>query len=91
MLASVLAWILVGSIVGCLASVIVRGTGIGIVGHILVGIIGAVIGGLILSLIGNTGATGFDLWSVVVAFIGAVMLLLLLHLLGINTRGTTRP
>ncbi|HEV8191798.1 MAG TPA: GlsB/YeaQ/YmgE family stress response membrane protein [Ktedonobacterales bacterium] len=91
MLGSILAWIVGGGIAGWLASVVVRGTGIGIVGDVLVGIIGAVIGGIMFSLIGDTGAIGFDVWSVVVAVIGAVVLLLLLRLLGINTRGPTRP
>jgi len=91
MLVSILAWIVVGGIVGWLASVILRGTGIGVVGDVLLGIIGAVIGGSILSLIGNTGVVGFDMWGVVVAFIGAVVLLLLLRLLGIGMRGPRRP
>jgi uncharacterized membrane protein YeaQ/YmgE (transglycosylase-associated protein family) len=87
---SIFAWIVVGSFVGWLASVIVRGTGIGVVGDVLVGVIGAVIGGVVFSLLGNTGATGFDVWSAVVALIGAMVLLLLLRLLGISTRGPTR-
>lgn len=87
---SILAWIVVGGIVGWLASVIVQGTGIGVVGDVLVGIIGAIIGGIVFSLLGNTGTTGFDVWGVAVAFIGAVVLLLLLRLLGISTRGPTR-
>ena len=91
MLVSILAWIAVGGIAGWLASVVARGTGIGVVGDVLLGIIGAVIGGIILSLIGDTGVVGFDVWSVVVAFIGAVVLLLLLRLLGIGMRGPRRP
>jgi len=90
MFLSVLAWIIVGGLVGWLANRLVRGAGIGVVADVIVAFIGAVIGGTILSLIGNTGATGFDIWSVIVAFIGAVVLLLLLRLLGIGTRGTPR-
>lgn len=91
MLVSILAWIVVGGIVGWLASMIVQGTGIGVVGAVLIGILGAAIGGTIFLLIGGASASGFDVGSVVVAFIGAVVLLLLLRLLGINTRDPTRP
>ena len=91
MLVSVLAWIVVGGLVGWLANVVVHGTGIGVVPDVLIGIIGAVIGGIMLSLIGDTGVVGFDGWSVAVAFIGAVVLLLLLRLLGIGRRDIARP
>lgn len=80
MLGAIITWIVVGLIAGWLASLVVRGTGLGIVGDIIVGIIGGVIGGIILSLIGGSGVTGFNIWSVIVAFVGAVILLLIVRL-----------
>jgi uncharacterized membrane protein YeaQ/YmgE (transglycosylase-associated protein family) len=71
-----------GGIAGWLASLVVQGTGMGIVGNGIVGIIGALIGGFVLSLLlpGTFGLTGFNLGSLVVAFIGAVILLFLIRL-----------
>lgn len=80
MLGAIITWIIVGLIAGWLASLVVRGSGLGIVGDIIVGIIGGVIGGIILSLIGGPGVTGFNIWSVIVAFVGAVILLLIVRL-----------
>lgn len=79
MLGALLTWIIVGGIAGWLASLVVRGTGLGILGDIIVGIIGGFIGGLLLSLIGGAGFTGFNLWSLIVAFIGGVVLLLIVR------------
>lgn len=78
----IIAWIIVGGIAGWLASLVVRGTGLGLVGDIIVGIVGGLIGGFLLSLLlpGSFSVTGFNFGSVVVAFIGAVILLLLVRL-----------
>lgn len=78
----IIAWIIVGGIAGWLASLVVRGTGLGLVGDIIVGIVGGLIGGFLLSLLlpGSFSVTGFNLGSVVVAFVGAVVLLLLVRL-----------
>jgi uncharacterized membrane protein YeaQ/YmgE (transglycosylase-associated protein family) len=74
---NILAWVIVGGIAGWLASLVVRGGGMGIVGDVIVGIIGALIGGFVLSLLlpGTFGFTGFNFGSLIVAFIGAVILL----------------
>jgi uncharacterized membrane protein YeaQ/YmgE (transglycosylase-associated protein family) len=77
---SILAWIVVGGIAGWLASLVVRGSGLGLLGDIIVGIVGAFIGGLLLNLIGGPSFTGFNLYSLIVAFIGAVVLLLVIRL-----------
>lgn len=77
---SILGWIILGGLAGWLASLLVRGTGLGILVDILVGIVGAFIGGFIVSALGGTGVTGFNLWSFVVAVIGAVVLLLIVRL-----------
>jgi uncharacterized membrane protein YeaQ/YmgE (transglycosylase-associated protein family) len=76
----ILGWIILGGLAGWLASRLVRGTGLGLLGNILVGIVGGVVGGLIISALGGTGITGFNLWSFVVALLGAILLLLLVRL-----------
>jgi uncharacterized membrane protein YeaQ/YmgE (transglycosylase-associated protein family) len=82
MLINLLVWIIVGGIAGWLASLVVQGGGIGIIGDIIVGIVGALIGGFLLSLLlpGTFDITGFNLSSLIVAFIGAVILLLIVRL-----------
>ncbi len=80
MLGSIIAWIIVGAIGGWLASLVVRGTGLGLLGDIIVGIIGGIIGGIIVSALGGSGVSGINIWSIIVAFIGAVVLLLIVRL-----------
>ena len=76
----IIGWIIIGLIAGALAGMVMRGGGYGIVGDIIVGIIGALIGGFILSLLG-VGVSGF--WATLVAaFIGACILIALLHAFG---------
>jgi uncharacterized membrane protein YeaQ/YmgE (transglycosylase-associated protein family) len=88
MLGTIIVWIIIGGIAGWLASLVVRGGGLGIGMDIVVGIVGALIGGFILSVLGlGGGLTGFNLISLVTAFIGAVILLLLVRLF---TRGSSR-
>jgi uncharacterized membrane protein YeaQ/YmgE (transglycosylase-associated protein family) len=84
----ILAWIIIGGLAGLLASVVVRGTGLGILGDIVVGIIGAFVGGFIFNAFGHAGFTGFNLWSLFVAFVGAVILLIIVKAL--KGRGTWR-
>jgi uncharacterized membrane protein YeaQ/YmgE (transglycosylase-associated protein family) len=78
-----LAWIIVGAIAGWLASNLMHSR-LGLIGDIVVGIVGALVGGFLFNLIGVPGATGFNIWSVVVAFVGAVVLLGVLRLLSGN-------
>jgi uncharacterized membrane protein YeaQ/YmgE (transglycosylase-associated protein family) len=87
---TLLAWIIVGGIAGWLASLVVQGGGMGVLGDIIVGIVGAILGGLLLSLLlpGNFSLTGFNLGSLVVAFVGAVVLLLILRAIGAGRRTT---
>jgi uncharacterized membrane protein YeaQ/YmgE (transglycosylase-associated protein family) len=77
---SLLGWIVIGGLAGWLASVLVRGRGLGLLGNIVIGIVGAFIGGLIVSVLGGTGMTGFNLWSFVVALLGALALLTIVRL-----------
>ncbi len=76
---SILSWIIVGLIAGFLASKIVNRTGEGFIRDILLGIVGAVIGGWIFNTFGSTGVTGLNLWSIMVAVMGGVALLVVFH------------
>jgi uncharacterized membrane protein YeaQ/YmgE (transglycosylase-associated protein family) len=79
MVGTIIVWIIVGAIGGWLASLVVRGSGLGLGGDIVVGIIGGIIGGLIVSALGGSGVSGLNIWSIIVAFIGAVILLLIVR------------
>jgi uncharacterized membrane protein YeaQ/YmgE (transglycosylase-associated protein family) len=83
---NILAWIIVGGIAGWLAGLVVQGTGLGIIGDIIVGVVGALIGGFLLSLLlpGTFGFSGFSIGSLIVAFIGAVVLLFILKTIGVG-------
>jgi uncharacterized membrane protein YeaQ/YmgE (transglycosylase-associated protein family) len=76
---SVLGWILLGLIAGFIASKIVNRTGQGFLLDIVLGIVGAVVGGFLFSTIGATGITGFNLYSMFVAIVGATVLLWVYH------------
>ena len=75
----IVGWIVLGGLAGWLAS-LVTGTNDrqGCIGNIVVGIVGALIGGAIASFLGGSGITGFNLYSLLVAVVGAVILLVLL-------------
>jgi uncharacterized membrane protein YeaQ/YmgE (transglycosylase-associated protein family) len=77
---SILAWLVVGLIAGFLASKVINKTGSGLVIDILLGIVGAMVGGFIFNQFGAVGTTGINLYSIFVAFIGAVVVLLIYHL-----------
>lgn len=73
---SIIAWIILGLVAGFIASKIVNKTGEGFLLDIALGVIGAIVGGFLFSLIGHEGVTGFNLWSLFVAVIGAIVVLL---------------
>ena len=75
-----IAWLIIGAIAGALAGRLVEGRGLGCLANVVVGIAGAVIGGVILDQLGPNASYGF-LGSIVVAFIGASLLLAVLRLL----------
>ena len=81
-----LAWIIVGAIAGWLASMVMHSS-LGLLGDIIAGIVGAIVGGFLFNAIGVAGATGFNIWSVFVAFIGAVVLLAVVRMFS-RGRGT---
>ena len=76
---SIVAWIFLGLISGFLASKIVNKRGDGTFIDIILGIVGAVVGGLIFNAVGAAGVTGFNIWSMVVAVLGAVLVLVVKH------------
>jgi len=73
-LINILLWLILGGLAGWLASLVMK-TSQGLALDIVVGIIGAFIGGFVFNLLGAAGVTGFNLYSLFVAFIGAVILL----------------
>ena len=73
---SILSWIVVGLIAGVLGKLIMPGDDPGgFIVAILLGIVGAFVGGFVVSLFGGIGVTGFNVWSILVATLGAVILL----------------
>ena len=78
---SFLAWIVLGLISGFIASKIVNKSGSGAVIDIVLGVVGAVVGGWLFNTIGHVGVTGLNLYSVLVAVVGAIVVLLLYHAL----------
>jgi uncharacterized membrane protein YeaQ/YmgE (transglycosylase-associated protein family) len=88
MLVTIIAWIVLGAIAGWIAGLLVRGDeGLGVVGHIILGIVGALVGGFLANALGfGTGREGGDivnLQSIIVAIIGAV---LVVWVVGLFTR-----
>jgi len=78
---SILAWIILGLVAGFIGSKIVNKSGEGIILDIVLGVVGAFLGGFIFSFFGAQGVTGLNLWSLFVAVVGAVVILLLYHAL----------
>lgn len=88
MLVDLLVWIIVGAVAGWLASLVMRtNSSQGLLGDIIVGIVGALIGGFLLDALGvGGGVSGINIASILTAFIGAIVLLLILR----AVRGTSR-
>jgi uncharacterized membrane protein YeaQ/YmgE (transglycosylase-associated protein family) len=76
---SVIVWIILGVIAGFIASKIVNRSGEGMILDIVLGIVGGVVGGWLFSFFGAEGVTGFNLYSMVVAIIGAIVVLVIYH------------
>lgn len=76
---SFLAWIVLGLVAGFIGSKIVNKTGEGILLDIVLGIVGAVVGGWLFTTFGAAGVTGLNLYSILVAVVGAVVLLVAYH------------
>jgi uncharacterized membrane protein YeaQ/YmgE (transglycosylase-associated protein family) len=82
-----LTWIIVGLVAGVLASLVMGGTGYGIIGDIIIGIVGAFVGGWLFRTLGVRSPMGGLAGVIFVAFIGAVVLIFILRLI----RGGRRP
>jgi uncharacterized membrane protein YeaQ/YmgE (transglycosylase-associated protein family) len=76
---SILAWIILGLVAGFIGSKLVNKTGEGFVLDIALGIVGAVVGGWLFNRFGAAGVTGLNLYSLLVAVVGAVMVLVVYH------------
>jgi len=85
---SIIAWLILGLIAGFIASKIVNKTGEGVLLDIVLGIVGAFVGGFLFSLIGAAPITGFNIYSLIVAVIGAIVVLVVYH--AVAGRGTGR-
>jgi uncharacterized membrane protein YeaQ/YmgE (transglycosylase-associated protein family) len=75
----IISWIVLGLIAGFIGSKIVNRTGEGFLLDIVLGVVGAIVGGYLFTLLGSNGVTGFNLWSLFVAVIGAIVVLVLYH------------
>jgi uncharacterized membrane protein YeaQ/YmgE (transglycosylase-associated protein family) len=76
---SILAWLVLGLIAGFIASKLVNKSGEGVVLDIVLGIIGAFVGGWLFTTFGAAGVTGLNLYSMLVAVVGAVVVLVVYH------------
>lgn len=84
---NILTWIVVGLIAGWLAGIAMKGGGFGIIGNIIVGVVGALLGGFLASKMLNIAnpVSGFNLETILVSFLGSVLLIFVLRLF--NGRG----
>jgi len=76
---SIVAWIVLGLIAGFIGSKLINKTGEGFFLDIALGIVGAIVGGWLFNLFGMTGVTGLNIYSLVVAVVGAVVFLVVYH------------
>jgi uncharacterized membrane protein YeaQ/YmgE (transglycosylase-associated protein family) len=79
MIIGVIGWIVLGLIAGYVASTLVNERGGGLTLNIVLGIVGALVGGWIFNAAGANDVTGFNLWSLLVAIVGAVVFLVVWH------------
>ena len=78
---SIFSWLILGLIAGYIGSKIVNKRGEGLIRDIILGIVGAVVGGWLFRTVGASGVTGLNIYSLVVAVIGAIVVLLIYHAL----------
>ena len=76
---SIVAWIVLGLIAGFIGSKLVNKTGEGFFLDIALGVVGAIVGGWLFNLFGMTGVTGLNIYSLLVAVVGAVVFLVVYH------------
>ncbi|MGE5365804.1 MAG: GlsB/YeaQ/YmgE family stress response membrane protein [Betaproteobacteria bacterium] len=75
----IISWLVLGLVAGFIGSKIVNKTGEGLWLDIALGIVGAIVGGVLFSALGMQGVTGLNLWSMIVAVVGAVVVLFGYH------------
>ena len=78
---SIIAWLVVGLVAGWIASMVVNRRGEGFLGDIILGAVGAFAGGFLFHLFGHHGVTGINLYSIFVAAVGAIVVLVVWHAL----------
>jgi uncharacterized membrane protein YeaQ/YmgE (transglycosylase-associated protein family) len=83
---SIIGWLVLGLIAGWIASKLVHDSGQGLVMNVILGVVGAIVGGFVFSALGGAPVTGFNLYSMFVAIVGAVIVLFLYHLLAGRSR-----
>lgn len=76
---SVFSWIILGLLAGFIGSKLINKTGEGLIRDILLGVVGAVVGGFVFRMFGASGVTGFNIYSLLVSVIGAVLFLVAYH------------
>jgi uncharacterized membrane protein YeaQ/YmgE (transglycosylase-associated protein family) len=76
---SILGWLVLGLLAGFIGSKIVNRTGEGLVLDIILGIVGAMVGGFLFTSVGGLPVTGLNLYSLVVAVVGSIVVLILYH------------
>jgi uncharacterized membrane protein YeaQ/YmgE (transglycosylase-associated protein family) len=74
-----ISWIVLGLIAGFIGSKIVNRTGEGFLLDIVLGVVGAIVGGYLFTLVGSYGVTGLNLWSLLVAALGSIVVLVIYH------------
>jgi uncharacterized membrane protein YeaQ/YmgE (transglycosylase-associated protein family) len=85
----IISWIVVGLIAGILGKLIMPGRDPGgFLLTIVIGMVGAIVGGLLVNLLGGVGVTGINIWSILVATLGSVVLLALYRLFAGDRRGS---
>jgi uncharacterized membrane protein YeaQ/YmgE (transglycosylase-associated protein family) len=78
---SFIAWIVLGLLAGFIASKLVNKTGEGMLMDIVLGVVGAVVGGWLFRTFGMPGVTGLNIYSLIVAVVGAAVFLIVYHAL----------
>jgi uncharacterized membrane protein YeaQ/YmgE (transglycosylase-associated protein family) len=76
---SIIAWIILGLIAGFISSKVVNHSGEGTIIDIVLGVVGAFVGGFLFNMFGAAGVTGLNVWSLVVATLGAITVLVIKH------------
>jgi uncharacterized membrane protein YeaQ/YmgE (transglycosylase-associated protein family) len=87
MLLNIIGWLIIGALAGLIAGLVMKGGGYGLVGDIVVGLIGALIGGFLAAALGLGGLNSndpFSWGSLIIAIVGAIILIAILRLLGGN-------